>query len=256
MDTPLGPTNPFGHNRHGFAWEQVPAGPGAHLDFGCYEGKFLALLDSKGLRRRAGVDAYAEAIRVGRERYPDLDLHHVPAGERLPFEDGTFQSASLLDVLEHVADQKSLLAELRRILAPGGLLIITVPQQHVFSWLDRGNYKFRFPRLHRWYFCRHHSRAEYEYRYVNNPDGLIGDISADKRWHEHFTPEGLRRLLAECGFEVVLFDGSGLFTRVIDHLRVVFGRIPPLARLLDRWDREDARRFKSMNLFCVARKTD
>lgn len=44
MDTPITDQNPFGHDRYGFAWEHIPQGPGAHLDFGCYQGIFLKSL--------------------------------------------------------------------------------------------------------------------------------------------------------------------------------------------------------------------
>src|SRR6185369_7919268 len=108
-----------------------------------------------------------------------------------------------------------------------GILIVTVPRQHVFSFLDRGNFKFRFPRLHRWYFCWRHSRQEYEYRYANNPDGLVGDISGAKRWHEHFTAKHLAEILAVSGFAVELFDGSALLRRVTSNLLALVGWIKP-----------------------------
>ena len=77
---------------------------------------------------------------------------------------------------------------------------------------------------------------------------------AGKGWHEHFTPVHMERLLRKAGFEVVLFDGSGLFTRVLDLVMFFGGRFPPLARLISAVQRADAKRFKSMNLFCIARR--
>ena len=126
-----------------------------------------------------------------------------------------------MDVLEHVYNQAELLAELNRILTDGGKLIVTVPGQHLFSFLDRGNFKFLFPRLHRWYYCLKHSREEYEYRYVSNPDGLVGDISTKKRWHEHFSRDKLGKMLAEAGFNVIDFDGAGFFSQIIGNVGAV-----------------------------------
>lgn len=46
---------------------------------------------------------------------------------RLPFRDGSFELACALDVLEHLDDDARALAELRRVLAPGGRLLVMVP---------------------------------------------------------------------------------------------------------------------------------
>jgi SAM-dependent methyltransferase len=252
MRTPIGPDNPFGHTRHGYAFEKVPVDTAAHLDVGCYEGRFLVALRKKVPGRLVGVDASAEAIERARHRYPDLELVHVAPDQPLPLPDGAFSSITLMDVLEHVYDQAACLRDLHRLLAPGGLLIVTVPQQHVFSFLDLGNFKFRFPRLHR-RFCRlTMSEAAYRQRYVTSPDGLIGDIDARKGWHEHFSAGYLSALLSAHGFTVEDVDGSGLFGRVLapfNQLAVRLGMgglTQPIVRL-------DARRFSSMNLFCTAR---
>ena len=159
-----------------------------------------------------------------------------------------------MDVIEHVGDQKRVLDELGRVLGPGGLLIVTVPQQYVLSFMDTGNLKFRFPRLHRFAYCRLRSAEEYAYRYVSNPDGLIGDVAASKAWHEHFTPQSLGRLLEQSGFEVVDFDGSAFFDRALEPLKMAGKIIPGLNRVLNAVLRADARAFASMNLYCTARK--
>jgi hypothetical protein len=124
----------------------------------------------------------------------------------------------------------------------------------VFSFLDLGNLKFRFPNLHRRYYCRRHSRQEYEQRYVSNTDGLVGDISATKRWHEHFSRRQLEGLLQRNGFAVVRFDGAGFFVRVLKIAEMALGRIGPLRSRIRSIMAWDARRFQSANLFCVARK--
>jgi SAM-dependent methyltransferase len=246
--------NPFGYDRYGFAWQHVAAGGAAHLDFGCGDGRFLAALQSKGIGRLVGLDGSAEAVQRARERFPGLDVGHLRGTIPLPFADREFSSVSLMDVLEHVAEQEALLRELGRVLQDDGMLIITVPGRHVFSFLDLGNLKFRFPRLHRWYYCRRHSAPEYERRYVHNPDGLVGDISARKRWHEHFDRRGLERLLYRSGLAVVEFDGAGFFLRILRTMEMTVGRFRPLHSLIRKVMAWDARRFQSANLFCVARK--
>jgi len=252
MRTRICSKNPFGADRYGFAWEQVRYQGRAHLDLGCYEGMFLDSLRAKGIARLVGADVSTQAVQTARQRYSGLEFHHLCAGQALPFQDGSFDSVSLLDVLEHVADQRGLLAEIRRVLAPGGTLIVTVPRRHVFSWMDLGNLKFRFPRLHRWYYCRSHSTQEYRQRYRANPDGLVGDVAARKFWHEHLSPRKLTALLESAGLSMVLVDGAGLFERPMCVMGRLVRWIGPAKRALSRLRARDSRAFGWANLFCVA----
>jgi SAM-dependent methyltransferase len=253
MITSLNKNNPFDFNRFGFAWEHIPAG-GRHLDFGCGRGAFLGRLVGKTLARAVGVDVCREAIEAARKEYPHIEFIHQTDTPRLPLADGTFDSATALEVLEHLAQPEDTLREIHRLLRPGGILVVSVPRRHVFSFLDYGNYKFLFPRLHRWLFRLRYSRQEYDYRYVHNPDGLVGDVSAQKRWHEHFTEKQLKDMLDREGFEVLAIDGSGLCTRMIYPVHRLVAWLPPLRRAVRAWERWDNRHFESVNLFCLARK--
>lgn len=254
MRTEIEADNPFRHDRYGFGWQHVPAAGVAHLDFGCGDGSFLATLAGKHIGRLVGVDADRDAADRAMERDGELEIRHIDRTGPLPFADREFSSITLMDVLEHVHEQGALLDELNRLLRDDGTLIVTVPGRHAFSFLDIGNLKFRFPRLHRWHYCRAHSRDEYERRYVTNPDGLVGDVSAKKRWHEHFSQRRLERLLTDHGFAVTQFDGAGFFVRILKIARIVLGRCGPLRRAIDKMMARDARRFESANLFCVAQK--
>jgi SAM-dependent methyltransferase len=254
MKTQIEPGNPFGGDRYGFAWQHVPAGQKAHLDFGCGDGRFLAALEDKGCGRLVGVDISREAVKQAKQRCDHAEIVHLTQAVPLPFPDAAFSSVSLLDVLEHVHGQGVLLGELQRVLQAGGMLIVTVPRRHVFSFLDVGNLKFRFPRLHRWCYCRSHSRREYERRYVSNPDGLVGDVSAKKRWHEHFTQPGLTELLSRNGFGTAECDGAGFFMRILKLADLPLRRLGPARRAISKLRAWDGRWFSSANLFCVAQK--
>jgi len=255
MHTKITPDNPHGYNRYGFAWEHVPPDGMGHLDFGCYDGTFLVTLKSKGIAWLVGVDISEDAVRKAHEKFPDMEIINISQGAALPFKDGLFTSITILDVIEHVAEQSALLDELNRVLKDDGLLVVTVPGQNLFSFLDIGNLKFRLPKLHHWYYRRRHSNAEYECRYVSNPNGLIGDISAEKHWHEHFSRAKLQKLLKKSGFSVVDFDGTGFFSRVIKLVSLFLGWFNPLQLFLKKIETLDAKSFESANLFCVARKT-
>jgi SAM-dependent methyltransferase len=256
MRTRFTSDNPYEWDRYAFAWQHVPAGGAAHLDFGCGDGRFLRALKAKGIKCLVGVDVSRQAVERARKASGGLEIVHISRAVPLPFPDATFSSITLMDVLEHVGEQEELLDELHRVLSDDGMLIVTVPGRHAFSFLDMGNLKFRFPRLHRWYYCRTHSRAEYDERYARNADGLIGDVSAAKRWHEHFSAAHLARLLRCSGFDAVEFDGAGLFHRVLRMLDLLAGRIAPLHVAIARCMAWDAKHFDSANLFCVAQKSE
>jgi SAM-dependent methyltransferase len=54
----------------------------------------------------------------------------------MPFEAGTFDLAASLDVIEHLEDDLAALRELRRVVKPGGALLVTVP---AYQWLWSGH---------------------------------------------------------------------------------------------------------------------
>ena len=94
------------------------------LDLGCGEGWASAALHAIGVRP-AGVDVSAIALERAARRHPGLLFRRVGPGEPLPFGDGSFDVVWASEVLAHVADPVGLLAEARRVLRPGGLLLAT-----------------------------------------------------------------------------------------------------------------------------------
>src|SRR5688572_24003653 len=102
----------------------VPGTAGV-LDIGTGTGTNLRLLRELGFSRRRGLDSSDEAIRWCAEK----GLGEVTKGDvrRLPFGDGEFQLVLATDVIEHVDDDTLAISEIRRVLAPGGTAILTVP---------------------------------------------------------------------------------------------------------------------------------
>ena len=242
MKTTISANNPFSYDRYGFAFENLPA-RGRCLDYGCGDGSFMHRCLKVKQLDFTGVDA--NQTLVAENKY-GLDLR--PAGRPLPFKDAAFDCITMLDVLEHVADQEGILAELYRVLKPGGRFIVTVPGKHFFSFLDIGNFKFMFPRAHRLYVTLSHSREYYARKYQEGP--LVGDVEREKGWHQHFRPGELSALLSLAGFRTTDLDGSGLFARpmgILTHFKLGFLVGGSLKNA-------DARGFQSCNLFCVAQK--
>jgi SAM-dependent methyltransferase len=98
--------------------------PGALLDVGCGDGSFLVRMKSRGWDV-AGVDFDAKAIATAKRKH-GLNLHHGDLAQ-VNFPGDKFDAITLNHVIEHVPLPLDLLAECRRILKPGGRLIVVTP---------------------------------------------------------------------------------------------------------------------------------
>lgn len=93
------------------------------LDAGCGSGRTLDELARVG--SACGVDISPAAVAAARLRgHADVRVASV---EALPFPDDRFDLVTCLDVVEHTDDDRAVLAELLRVTAPGGRLVLTVP---------------------------------------------------------------------------------------------------------------------------------
>jgi SAM-dependent methyltransferase len=100
-------------------------------DVGCGTGSNFALLAPYG--RFFGTEIVLEACVAGDERPPRPVV--LARGEELPFADGSIGLCTMFDVLEHVAAEDRFLSEVRRVLQPGGLILLSVPA-YMFLWSD------------------------------------------------------------------------------------------------------------------------
>ncbi len=111
--------------RLGWLLAQVPHGASV-LDLGCGAGEFSAALTKRGAHVIA-VDVAAEALRRARARVPELDARLWRAGEPLPVLDNAVDLVWAGAVIEHVADVAPWLSEVRRVLKPRGVLLLSTP---------------------------------------------------------------------------------------------------------------------------------
>jgi ubiquinone/menaquinone biosynthesis C-methylase UbiE len=95
------------------------------LDLGCGVGSLSALLAARSLRPTC-VDVAAENIEVVRRRHPELPAVRADA-TALPFDADAFDAVILMEVLEHIEDDRAALAEISRVIRDNGLLILSVP---------------------------------------------------------------------------------------------------------------------------------
>jgi SAM-dependent methyltransferase len=96
------------------------------LDLGCGSGWFTAELARVGAAP-VGVEVAEAAVQRARGKHPDLDFRLAPIDGPLPLEDGSFEVVWASEVMEHVADTARWLSEVRRVLVPGGRLLVTTP---------------------------------------------------------------------------------------------------------------------------------
>jgi SAM-dependent methyltransferase len=97
------------------------------LDYGCGYGRTVAGLVSGGFTRVTGVDVSPGMIARGRVLDSSLDLRLFDGGE-LPFGPGSFDCCLLMAVLTCIptdGGQQRAVEDLRRVLAPGGILVVS-----------------------------------------------------------------------------------------------------------------------------------
>ena len=97
------------------------------VDAGCGNGHFTKLLSNAGFDA-VGMDASGKAIENARKLHPELKFFHgaVDRGS-WPFEDAGFDAVLATEVIEHVYDVRHAFSEMRRIVRPGGYIILTTP---------------------------------------------------------------------------------------------------------------------------------
>ena len=105
----------------------LPADPRI-LDAGCGTGGNLTRYARLG--NATGVDPSPDAVRYCHER--GLESVQQAGLEKLPFENDSFDLIAATDVIEHITAEQEALQELRRIAAPNGALLLTVP---AYMWM-------------------------------------------------------------------------------------------------------------------------
>lgn len=141
--------------------------PGRLLDVGSGKGRFLSRATRRAWTAR-GVEPVAGSVALARSRY-DVDVVEGTLQEA-GFPARSFDAVTMWHVLEHLPDPRAELAEVRRVLDEDGVVALEVPNLASLQ-AQVGQ--------HRWF-------------HLMLPHHLV-----------HFTPETLRGLLANVGFEIL-----------------------------------------------------
>jgi SAM-dependent methyltransferase len=128
----------YWHYRAAF-FALVPAPAGRTLEVGCGEGRVSRDLGARGHRVTA-LDPSPTLLRAAAEQ--DSAAEYVPGtAEALPFADSSFPLVVAYNVLMDVADMPAAVAEIARVLEPGGALcaVVTHPLADAGDWADDGD---------------------------------------------------------------------------------------------------------------------
>ena len=162
--------------------------PGPLLDVGCSLGYTLIAAQQLGLSA-TGADISEHAVQVCRKKGFAAEQSSL---ERLPFATSTFQLVVMKHVLEHTPNPRGALAEVRRVLRPGGRLFIAVPNAAYAKARLQGP-------THRFYVAEAHGREHFAYYTPRTMSVMLE--------REQFKPVQLHPALVH--------RRAGLFTRMI-----------------------------------------
>ena len=152
------------------------------LDIGAGPGYFCRIALDEGWEA-AGVEISARAVEIGRDRLgvSYIDLEAVPAA--------SVDVVCCRHVVEHVADPLGVLRALRRVLKPGGVLVVHAPHQEPLSFLLRNRLRRRPDTLCALYL----------------PDHVLG-----------FTASSLSRVAKRAGFDTLSVEATGKWSAYSD----------------------------------------
>lgn len=164
------------------------------------------------MSRRKPTGEPGPAHRPARCTTPAGTVHALPF--RLPFKSGTFTRIECRDLVEFSRNDDLVLAELVRLLAPGGLLSLRLPAKGPLSALDANNL--------------HHYLVDTTRR------GMRPWETAEIGWRRHYTVEDIRHLL----------DPSQTNIQSIDRRRLGATELGDFAgRLAFRWRSHSPQRY-------------
>jgi len=120
---------------------------GTLLDLGCGLGFLVECARRWGIKS-VGLEASGKALAACRERHPEADVREWQAGEPLPIEDGTIGLALANEFIDHISPDQNqqLFQELRRVLRPGGILMVRSPSRFNRFDDDKGHITFFSPK--------------------------------------------------------------------------------------------------------------
>lgn len=116
---------------------------GEAVDVGCADGVFTnVILQATGAAHIKGVDVLEASVQWANDHWKHESRlsFEVADGHRLPFDDSSFDAAFCMEALEHVVDPVKVLTEMKRVIRPGGYVLVMTPTDSLlfrsiwFAW--------------------------------------------------------------------------------------------------------------------------
>lgn len=164
--------------------------PRAHIaDVGCHNGVYTKMYGATpGVESIHGFDVADKALAKARERGLQVSSW-VGGTEPCPASDNQFDVLIASEVIEHIVDTEFFIAELKRVIKPGGHAILTTP--NLYYWLNRVKFLF--------------AETPWDYPAVSNEFKVNRNINT-----EHIRVNGIQEwsaFFAARGFEVLQAKG-------------------------------------------------
>jgi len=174
------------------------------VDIGCGEG-YLTLPLAQKAKRTVGFDLAASALTALRAQqgYDPLRIMlAVSSGDNIPLADATVDKLLCNHVLEHVIDDDAFVQEFHRVVRPGGLVLIGVPQ----AYSPQVSFLIRLRRI----AMPGSRRLRLE---QTQPGKLVPELIGKQSHIRFYSLSSVRDLLERNGFRVLRAEGVGLSLR-------------------------------------------
>ncbi|HEX3466812.1 MAG TPA: class I SAM-dependent methyltransferase, partial [Candidatus Elarobacter sp.] len=173
------------------------------VDLGCGDGRVtLDLVAGLNGAHVRGVEGFASLHETAVAR--GLEVVTADLEQRLPIDDGSIDVVVSNQVIEHLADTDAFVAEIHRLLRPGGIAVVST--ENMASWHNVAALVLGFQA----FSASNYSNRRYP---LGNPLGLHAGENAtiaDGMLHRRiFTTRALRELFRAHDFEVLGVRGSG-----------------------------------------------
>jgi GT2 family glycosyltransferase/ubiquinone/menaquinone biosynthesis C-methylase UbiE len=125
---------------HRYLWAAEVVAGRRVLDLATGEGFGAAIL-ARSAASVVGVDIDERTVEHAKLNYEadNLSFELADARTLTQFEDGSFGAVVAFEIIEHVSEQDSVLDEIRRVLEPGGVLIVSTPDREAYAKTNPGN---------------------------------------------------------------------------------------------------------------------
>jgi len=187
--------------------------PASILDIGCGDGTFLQQLDKTLARpyEYHGVE-FSEDMVEKAQGLP-YDIRRCNLEDRIPYSDASFDLVYAGEVIEHIYNPDHLLEECRRVLKPGGLLIVSTP--NLQAWYNRVIFFFGVQPIFYEVSTKSTMIGAGVLRRVKRQTAPVGHVRV-------FNHRGLTDLLENEGFDVLASSGA------------IFQSLPRPVQVIDR----------------------